>query len=69
MVLLWHVVQDAPVKTTMVVNAKGKVKKAVLRSFLVDQEAILLLKRTLGLTGMFLEGHTFHILVARVPHA
>lgn len=66
---MWHVVQDAPVKTTMVVNTKGKVEKAVLRWFLVDQEAILPLKRTLGLTGVFLEGHTLQIPMARVPHA
>jgi len=53
----------------MAVNAKGKVKKAGLRGFLVNQEAILPLKRTLGLTGAFLEGHALRIAVARVPHA
>lgn len=61
--------QHAPVKTTVTVSAKGKVKKAVLRQFLVNQEAILPLTRTLGLTGVFLEGHTPHIPVVRVPHA
>lgn len=69
MVLLWHVVQDTPVKKTMVINAKGKVKKAVLRWFLVNQKAVLPLKRTLGLTGVFLEGYSLHIPVTRVPHA
>lgn len=55
-------------KETVVVNAKETVKMAVLRWFLVNQEAILPLKRTLGSTGVFLEGHALHIAVARVPH-
>lgn len=55
-------------KETVVVNAKETVKMAVLRWFLVNQEAILPLKRTSGSTGVFLEGHALHIPVARVPH-
>lgn len=55
-------------KEAVVVNAKEKVSMDVLKWFLVNQEAILPLKRTAGLTGVFLEGHTLHIPVARVPH-